>query len=115
MLTGSLQQAILTALFRTDREMTVLEIRDTLRGKYEPLSTAAIFISLDRAGKKGLVALRKGDPRSERGGKARIYSLITDKGREAVLAAMRRHESLNSVSTGRPKARKVTRQQAPKR
>lgn len=111
MITGSLQQAVLAVLFRADREMTVREIHETLQGKYEPLSSAAIFITLDRMSKKGLIALRKGDPRPERGGKARIGSLITDKGREAVRAARKRDEMLKTLSSSRPRVHKLTRRQ----
>jgi DNA-binding PadR family transcriptional regulator len=101
-ITGSLQQAVLTVLFHTKREMTTQDIFRALDGKYKPLATASIFITLDRVGKKGLVALRKGDPRPERGGKARLHALITDKGRAEVLAVKERVEMLNTLSP--PKA-----------
>jgi PadR family transcriptional regulator PadR len=78
---GPLQQALLTVLFSAKgEEVTTVEIYEALLDKYKPLSLPSIFITLDRMGKRGLVASRKGDPLPERGGKGRLYYKITKKG-----------------------------------
>jgi predicted transcriptional regulator len=89
--------------------MTIQEIRETLQGKYEPLSNAAIFVTLNRISKKSWVALRKSEPRPERGGKGRIHSLITDKGRNELIATIKKDEMLGALSCSRPKAHQLMR------
>jgi PadR family transcriptional regulator, regulatory protein PadR len=96
---GPLQQALLTVLCCTTGELTTIEIYETLRGKYKPLSLASIFITLDRMSRKGLVTSRKSDPLPERGGKARLLYKITKNGR----AALRQMENMRAaVGTLKP-------------
>jgi DNA-binding PadR family transcriptional regulator len=102
--TGFLQQAVLMVLHNAGAEVTTLDIYEALLGKYEPISTASIFITLERMHGKGLVGRRKGDQLPQRGGKARIYYLITKAGRAALLDAQKRKEMLESLSCARPRS-----------
>jgi DNA-binding PadR family transcriptional regulator len=96
---GPLQQALLTVLYRTKDELTTIEIYETLRAIYKPLSPASIFITLDRMSRKGFIASRKTEPLPERGGKARLLYKITKDGR----AVLRQAENMQAaVSTLKP-------------
>lgn len=94
---GRLEEALLSALLIADGEATTNEIFETLKGKHARLSSAGIFITLDRLSKKGLVSVRKGDPLPERGGKARLYYKITTGGRAALGEVRQASASISSL------------------
>ena len=102
---GPFQQAILLVLKKAKAEVTVNAIYATLDGKYAPLSKAAIFIALDRMGKKKLVVCHKGVPARRRGGKAQSLYGLTDDGRVALAEGERVRELLDDLARERPTPR----------
>jgi DNA-binding PadR family transcriptional regulator len=95
---GRFEEAILSALLAAKGEATTNDIFDALQGKYAPLSLGALFVVLDRMGKKELVSRRKGDPLPQRGGKARLYYKITTNGRAALIDAQQTTATLGSLT-----------------
>lgn len=91
---GRQQEAILAALLSLKTEATTNDVHDVLRGLH---SIPSIFIALDRMAKKKLVEMRKGNPISERGGKARLYYKITASGAAALTEARRAQAFQNSL------------------
>ena len=94
---GPLQQALLMVLLYAKGDLTTIEVYDALLGKYEPLSLASIFITLDRMHRKGWVTRRKGEPLPERGGKARLHYKITKNGRAILREAENMRAALNTL------------------
>jgi DNA-binding PadR family transcriptional regulator len=90
---GPLQQALLTVLYSANTDLAAIDIYQALLGKYDPLSPASIFITLDRMGRKGFVKSRKGHSLSQRGGKARLLYKITAYGR----AQLRQTEDMQTA------------------
>jgi len=54
----------------------------------------ALYTTIDRMEAKGLVQSRMGDPTPQRGGRAKRYIKVTNRGRAAVIAAQRSYQSL---------------------
>jgi DNA-binding PadR family transcriptional regulator len=96
-------EALLLVLNNAKVEVSTKEIFEALAGKYEPLSLSSIFITLDRMSKKGLVAVRKGDPIPQRGGKALLYYKITNAGQETIRKAQHLRDMLNSGAKRPPR------------
>ena len=61
------------------------------------LQRAAVYVTLQRLEKKGLIATRLGDPRPERGGKARRLVRVEPAGRVAASDARRAFQRMWSA------------------
>jgi DNA-binding PadR family transcriptional regulator len=91
---GELEQMILLAVLRLGPEAygwAVAEELDRVVGR--KMSSGALYTTLERLERKGLLAGRVEDPRPERGGRPRRYLKVTpegllglEAGREAMLA-----------------------------
>lgn len=83
---GEFEQMVLLAVLRLGDGAYGLAIRDELAAVTgrEP-SSGALYTTLDRLEKKGLVASREGESSSDRGGRARRYMRVTAEGRAALL------------------------------
>jgi DNA-binding PadR family transcriptional regulator len=87
---GEVEQLVLLALLRLDRESYAVPIRELIaREAHVELSRASIYITLDRLETKGLVTSTFSDPTGEPGGKARRVFRLQPEGL-AVLKAARR-------------------------
>lgn len=95
-----LHEMVLKAVRQAGPECRAGDVQEIVGGYLgREASFGAIFTTLDRVGDKGMVAYRKGDPDSLRGGRApRLYT-ITDAGiaaldeAERLAAAIRRPEA----------------------
>lgn len=91
---GELEQMVLLAVLRLGPEAygwAVAEELDRVVGRR--VSSGALYTTIDRLDRKGLLASRVEDPRPERGGRPRRYLKVTpeglralEAGREAMLA-----------------------------
>jgi len=87
---GEFEQLILLALIRLGDDAYGVTIRDTLRERAgRDASFGAIYSTLRRLEAKGLVRSTMGDPSPVRGGRAKKYVAVTNRGREAVRDAQR--------------------------
>lgn len=64
------------------------------------VTLGAIYAALDRAQRKGLADSWMGEPRNERGGRARRHYEVTDQGREALVESRRIRENLWAAGAG---------------
>ncbi|MEX1248480.1 MAG: PadR family transcriptional regulator [Anaerolineales bacterium] len=57
-------------------------------------SVGAIYIPLERLGKRGLLTSHEGEPTPERGGRSKRFYRLSPKGLEVLLEAKRTYEAL---------------------
>lgn len=83
---GELELLVLLASLRLgDEEAYAVSIVDEIfRRAGRKLHRAAVYVTLQRLEAKGFVSTRLGEPRPERGGKARRLVAVEPAGREAV-------------------------------
>ncbi len=77
---GDLEQLVLLAVMRLGEDAYAVSVRDEIRGRAgRPVSRGAVYVTLDRLERKGLLTSGMGEPTPERGGKAkRLFSLEPD-------------------------------------
>jgi PadR family transcriptional regulator, regulatory protein PadR len=83
---GEFELLVLLACLRLgDEDAYAVSIADEIAARTgRSLQRAAVYVTLQRLEKKGLLSTRLGDPRPERGGKARRLVRVERAGREAV-------------------------------
>ena len=75
---------ILLAVLRVDKPYGVTIAREIEATAGRSVLLGAVYAALDRLEERGLVASRIGDPRPERGGRARRYFRVTPRGLRAL-------------------------------
>lgn len=92
---GGFEQIALLAILRLGENAYGVTIRAEIAEctKRKP-APGALYTTLDRMEEKGLVQSRLGDPTPERGGRAKRFFTVTQKGRVALVAAQRSYQSL---------------------
>lgn len=86
---GEFEQMVLLAIMRLGEDAYGLAVKDELKGVAgRNPSSGALYTTLDRLEKKGLLESRQGAASSERGGRPRRYVTVTPEGR-ALLAHVR--------------------------
>lgn len=77
---GDLEQLVLLAVMRLDDDAYAVSVRDEIRRRANrSVSRGAVYVTLDRLERKGLLTSDMGEPTPERGGKAkRLFSLEPD-------------------------------------
>lgn len=84
---GSFELLVVLAVLRLGPEGYSRSIRTEIeRRTGRDVGRGALYVTLDRLSRKGLLDSWMGEPRSERGGRARRHYRVTDAGREAVFA-----------------------------
>jgi PadR family transcriptional regulator, regulatory protein PadR len=87
---GGLEQLVLCAVLRLGDHAYGVRIVDELRAvKRGPVSRPAVYLSLARLERRGLLTATLGDPSPTRGGRAKRYYHVTREGL-TVLRAVRR-------------------------
>jgi DNA-binding PadR family transcriptional regulator len=87
---GEVEQLVLLALLRLDREAYAVPIRDVIATEARiELSRATIYITLDRLEQKGLLESSFSEPTADPGGKARRVFRLLPNGLSALKAARR--------------------------
>lgn len=95
---GDLEQLVLLAVMRLGEDAYAVSVRDEIRGRAgRSVSRGAVYVTLDRLERKGLLTSDLGEPTPERGGKAkRLFSLRPD-GVAALRASL---GEIRSMTTG---------------
>ena len=87
---GEFEQLVLLAILRLGERAYGARIMKEIRARTgRPVSRAAVYVVLRRLEQKGLVRSRLGDPRPERGGRARRYFAVEPSGLRLVSDARR--------------------------
>jgi DNA-binding PadR family transcriptional regulator len=95
---GEFEYAVLLSVLHLDHEAYAVLIRELIEQRTgRPVARGALYTGLDRLEAKGCLKSRMGDPRDERGGKARRYYSVTAAGMKALRAT---HEALSSLTKG---------------
>lgn len=90
---GEFEQMVLLAILRVGEEAYAVPIVDEIEARTgRTPSRAAVYITLQRLEKKGLVRSWLGDPTAERGGKSRRYVEVLPE------AQTRLHESREAMA-----------------
>ncbi len=102
---GDFEQQVLLAVWRLEEDAYGTTVRDELEERTgRPVSQGAVYTTLVRLEKKGLLTSRMSDPTPVRGGKARRFFRITARGREGLEKARhvmdRLWEGLPAPATG---------------
>jgi PadR family transcriptional regulator, regulatory protein PadR len=80
---------ILLSILRVDEAYGVAIAREIEQTAGRGVMLGAVYTALDRLEARGLVASRVGDPRPERGGRARRYFRVTGRGVKAAKETQR--------------------------
>jgi len=87
-LLGELEQLVLLAVLRLDRNAYAVSIRDEIEARTGiALGRSSVYVTLDRLDRKGYLSSWMTDPLPERGGKARRCFAVTAPGKRALAAA----------------------------
>jgi PadR family transcriptional regulator, regulatory protein PadR len=82
-LLGGFEQLVLLAVVRLDDAAYGVSIqREIAECTGRKVTPGALYTTLDRLERKGLVSPRVGDPTPERGGRAKRYYVVTKAGRQ---------------------------------
>lgn len=82
---GEFEMLVMLAVVRTGREGYSRTIRREIEeGTGRSVSRGALYVTLDRLTRKGLLDSWKGEPVGERGGKARRHYRVTEEGATAI-------------------------------
>ena len=91
---AELETRILLTVLRCGEDAYAVAVHEELeRRSKETFSLGAVYITLDRLARKGLLTSRLGDPSPERGGRAKRHYTLTKRGRallKAECASMQR-------------------------
>ena len=91
---------MLSALIRLGDEAYGVPIAEAIaETSGRDVALGSVYVTLDRLGRKGLIASRIGEPTLERGGRAKIYFRATAKGLREVRQA---RETLTALWQGIP-------------
>lgn len=92
---GEVEQLVLLALLRLDREAYAVPIREVIASEARiELSRATIYITLDRLEKQQLLESSFSEPTGEPGGKARRVFRLRPEGLAAIKAARQASDRL---------------------
>jgi DNA-binding PadR family transcriptional regulator len=86
---GDLEQLVLLAVLRLDDGAYAVSVRDEIRGRAgRSVSRGAVYVTLDRLERKGMLTSGLGEPTPERGGKAKRLFYIEADGVAALRASL---------------------------
>ncbi len=92
---GEFEQLVLLAILRLGDDAYGVAIRDEIRCRTgRSTAPGALYTTLERLERKGLVSSRLGEPTPERGGRAKRYYAVSAAGEAAVERALRSYQSL---------------------
>lgn len=87
-LPGDFEQQVLLAVWRLDEDAYGASVRDELEATADrEVTQGAVYVTLVRLEKKGMLTSRLSDPTPVRGGKAKRVFRITEAGQEGVRSA----------------------------
>jgi DNA-binding PadR family transcriptional regulator len=87
---GEFEEVVLLSVLRLEDEAYAIPVREEIRKRARrPVARGALYTALERLEGKGLLQSRMGEPRPERGGRARRYFKVTARGLEALRGSRR--------------------------
>ena len=87
---GEFEQVVLLAVLRVGDDAYAIPIREEIRCRARRhVARGALYTALERLEEKGLLSSRMGEPRPERGGRARRYFAVTGRGLSALRGSRR--------------------------
>ncbi len=85
---GEFEEVVLLAVLRLEEEAYAIPVREEIRRRARRrVARGALYTALERLEDKGLLSSRMGEPRPERGGRARRYFKVTARGLAALRAS----------------------------
>lgn len=85
---GEFEEVVLLAVLRLEDEAYAIPVREEIRCRARRrVARGALYTALERLEDKGLLSSRMGEPRPERGGRARRYFKVTARGLAALRAS----------------------------
>ena|ERR1700679_649507 len=85
---GEFEQVVLLAILRLGDSAYGVSIRTEIESCVDrKISPGALYTTLERLERKGLVAARSGEPTPERGGRAKRFYKVTKEGRGRIIDA----------------------------
>ena len=96
---GEFEQLILLAIIRGGEEAYGVAIQRELETVRRSVHLGAVYTTLLRLEKKGLVRSRMGEPRAERGGRRRRYYRILPAGKRALQHSL---DTIRTLTMGLP-------------
>ena len=92
---GEFEQVVLLAILRLGEEAYGVSIRSEIAlCTQRKISPGALYTTLDRLEKKGLLAARLGESTPERGGRAKRFYKVTKEGCAVLASAQRQFKQL---------------------
>ena len=92
---GEFEQIVLLAILRLKDVAYGVSIRVEIRACTRRLVTpGALYTTLDRLERKGMVSSREGDPTAERGGRAKRFYAVTKRGKAQLKDAQKAYQRL---------------------
>lgn len=89
------EEIVLLAIWHLQDNAYGVTIRDKVKKTTgQEWSIGAIYAPLHRLEKKGLVRTIEGEPVAERGGRRKIYYVVTREGKQAMVKTKKVHESI---------------------
>lgn len=85
---GEFEQVVLLAVLRLDDSAYGVSIRTEIEScAHRKTSPGALYTTLERLERKGLLTARSGEPTPERGGRAKRFYKVTKEGRTRIVEA----------------------------
>ena len=95
---GEFEHLVLLAVLRVGEEAYAVPVRAEIEARAgRTVARGALYTTLDRLEQKGLLKSRLGDPLPERGGRARRYYSVSQRGLASLRAA---RQSIAGLSAG---------------
>jgi DNA-binding PadR family transcriptional regulator len=92
---GPLDQQVMLAIMRLHPTAYGISIQDHIEGRTgRSYSIGAIYAALERLENRGFVVSKKGEPTSERGGRAKFYFTLTAPGQATLRESLRAIDSM---------------------
>lgn len=89
------EEILLLTIWRLKDNAYGVTIRENVKAKTgKKMSFGALYVSLDKLAQKGYVTKHRGTPVPERGGRHKIYYVLTFMGRNSLQAARELNENL---------------------
>lgn len=89
------EEIVLLAIWQLQDNAYGISIRNrVMETTGQDWSIGAVYAPLHRLEKKGLVRTHEGEPIPERGGRRKIYYLVSEAGKRAMTETKRVHESI---------------------
>lgn len=104
---GEFEQLVLLAVLRLGDGAYAVPVRDEILARTgREVARGAVYVTLDRLERKGLLQSHLGPPTAERGGKAKRLYVLAEPGRQALqqalLGTQAMLEGLPAAWAGRP-------------